>query len=113
MTASTASLPVIAPSAAIGSSARVRTTGLLLVAAEESDHYDMHNYIALPSNGNSAPAITSFTPQSGPVGTQVTITRDGQDHLVDYCVDGDTLILDWPAEPDGTRVREVLFRYVH
>lgn len=46
-------------------------------------------------------------------GTQVTITRDGQDFLVDYCVDGDTLVLDWPAEPDGTRVREVLFRYVN
>lgn len=46
-------------------------------------------------------------------GTQVTITRDGRDYLVDYCVDGDSLVLDWPAEPDGTRVRELLFRYVH
>ncbi|MGH7492998.1 MAG: InlB B-repeat-containing protein [bacterium] len=47
------------------------TTGLLLVAAEESGHYYMHNYITLASNGR--PAITSFTPASGVPGTAVTI----------------------------------------
>jgi hypothetical protein len=48
------------------------TTGLLLLAGEETGHYYMHNYIVLASNGR--PNLTSFTPTSGPVGTAVTIT---------------------------------------
>ncbi|MDZ7361898.1 MAG: alginate lyase family protein [candidate division KSB1 bacterium] len=48
-----------------------RASGILVLAADKTSRYYLHNYIDLVSN---APQITSFTPAHGPVGTPVTIT---------------------------------------
>jgi IPT/TIG domain-containing protein/flagellar hook capping protein FlgD len=46
-------------------------SGLLLLASDQDTHYYLHNFIDL---SGTAPAISSFTPGSGVIGTQVTIT---------------------------------------
>jgi hypothetical protein len=48
-----------------------RTSGILVLAADKTSRYYLHNYIDLVS---SAPTITSFAPGHGPVGTPATIT---------------------------------------
>jgi hypothetical protein len=41
------------------------------------NQYDVHVYHLTQSQPTSAPAITSFTPSSGPAGTQVTVSGSG------------------------------------
>jgi hypothetical protein len=45
---------------------------LVVLASDESSKYYLHNYIDL-SGGSSTPTISSFTPSSGAVGTEITI----------------------------------------
>jgi hypothetical protein len=47
------------------------STGLLVLASDQNTRYYLHNFLPL---GGLAPAITSFSPTSGPVGVEVTIT---------------------------------------
>jgi hypothetical protein len=47
-----------------------RASGILVLAADKTSRYYLHNYIDLVS---SAPKITSFAPGHGPAGTAVTI----------------------------------------
>lgn len=47
-------------------------TGLVVLASDKNSGYYLHNYISL--GGGNSPVITSFTPTSGPVGTEVTLT---------------------------------------
>ena len=49
------------------------TIGLVVLASDKGTERYLHNYLSL-SGGSNAPVITSFTPSSGPVGTQVTLT---------------------------------------
>jgi len=47
------------------------TTGLLVLAGDQDTHYYLHNYIDIATE---KPSITSFTPASGVIGIEVTIT---------------------------------------
>ncbi|MFQ5857927.1 MAG: hypothetical protein ACE5LU_20165 [Anaerolineae bacterium] len=47
-------------------------TGLVVLASDKLTHYYLHNYMSLSSSNN--PIITSFSPASGPVGTEVALT---------------------------------------
>src|SRR5204863_224492 len=45
--------------------------GLLVLASDQNSLYYLHNFLTLP--GSNIPAISSFTPTSGAVGSSVTI----------------------------------------
>ncbi|TMQ54210.1 MAG: tandem-95 repeat protein [Candidatus Eisenbacteria bacterium] len=47
------------------------TTGLLVLASDQNTHYYLHNYLSL---GPAAPFIASFSPSSGIVGSEITLT---------------------------------------
>jgi len=49
------------------------TTGMLVLASDRTTHYYLHNFFDFTVDG---PQITSFSPSSGPIGTQVTITGE-------------------------------------
>ncbi len=46
-------------------------------------------------------------------GTRLYVTIAGEERVVDYCVEGDTLSLVWDEDADGVRVRSRLFRFVN
>ncbi|HYM81864.1 MAG TPA: IPT/TIG domain-containing protein, partial [Candidatus Limnocylindria bacterium] len=46
-------------------------TGIVVLASDQDTHFYLHNYLDL---SGTAPTISSFTPGSGVLGTQVTIT---------------------------------------
>ena len=49
------------------------STGLLVLASDKTTRYYLHNHIDFSTDGA---IITAFSPSSGPVGTQVTITGE-------------------------------------
>jgi hypothetical protein len=60
-------------------------TGLLVLASDQNTRFYFHNFLRLQSQ---KPAITSFSPTSGPVGTGVTITGSGFTGAVDVAFNG-------------------------
>jgi hypothetical protein len=52
-------------------------TGLLVMASDQNTRYYLHNFLPLGGPAPVPPAITSFAPTSGPVGTVVTISGNG------------------------------------
>jgi hypothetical protein len=48
-----------------------QSTGLLVLASDQNSRYYLHNYLSL--SGSGAPSISSFSPSSGIIGTEVTI----------------------------------------
>jgi len=50
------------------------TTDLVILACDTNKRYYMHNFIDLPGTVLPPPSIASFSPASGPVGIETTIT---------------------------------------
>lgn len=64
-------------------------------------------------NGDSQTAGQNWTGTWVKEGSTLLLTISDIEHTIDYCVDGETLILSWEEDASGVRVRERLFKFVN
>ena len=65
------------------------STGLVILASDQSSKYYMHNFLALENTQpNSHPNISSFSPTSGTVGTEVSVTGSNLNNVTQVVFNG-------------------------
>ena len=65
------------------------STGLVILASDQSSKYYMHNFLVLENTQpNSQPIISSFSPTSGLVGTEVSVTGSNLNDVTQVAFNG-------------------------